>query len=49
MSSFLFINSGVQHADAVLAHLGQDSDAVQLDAETDGPSRSVGALVNVTK
>lgn len=47
MSSFLFINSGVQHAAAMLADLGRDFDAVQLHPEIDGLSQIVDAFVNV--
>lgn len=47
MFSFLFINSGVQYADALPAHLGRDSDAVQLHPEIDGASRTMDVFMNV--
>ena len=47
MFSFLFINSGMQYAAAILANLGRDFDAVQLHPETDGLSQIVDAFVNV--
>ena len=47
MPSFLFINFGVPYADALLAHLGRDSDAVHLHSEIDGLSRTIDAFVNV--
>jgi len=47
VSSFLFIDSGVQYPDALLAHLGRDSAAVQLHPEIDGPSQTNDAFMNV--
>ena len=47
MSSFLFIDSGVHYPDALLAHLGRDSDAVQLHPEIDSPSQTNNAFMNV--